>query len=48
MNSKDKRLRDETVRSCRAVVGLVSGRERKNGESREKGERFTRINVRGM
>lgn len=27
MNSKDKRLRDETVRSCRAVVRSVSGRE---------------------
>lgn len=27
MNSKDKRLRDETVRSCRAVVRLVCGRE---------------------
>lgn len=53
MNSKDKRLRDETVRSCCAAVRSVSGREgggggRKNGESREKGERFTRINVQGM
>lgn len=37
MNSKDKRLRDETVRSYRAVVRLVSGKEggRKGRERRE-------------
>lgn len=46
MNSKDKRLRDETVRSCRAVVRLVSGREGGEGEEtmgrvgrRERGSR---------
>lgn len=43
MSSKDKRLRDETVRSCRAVVRLVSGKEG-GGEWRE----VTRINVQGM
>lgn len=42
MKSKDKRLRDETVRSCwRASVRLVSGGERMGRES------FTRINVQG-
>lgn len=35
MNSKYKRLRDETVRSCRAVVKLVSGREGGEKEGRE-------------